>query len=66
MSVTDRILGTLTTVIRMNNRVEHIAVLMQEQQRRIGSLNARVIRLESILELTLCREVPRLSGADDS
>lgn len=66
MSVTDRILGALTTVIRMNDRVEQMAVLMQDQQRRLEALNARVIRLEPVLELTLRRDVPRISGADES
>ncbi|MCT0198158.1 hypothetical protein KQ313_00425 [Synechococcus sp. CS-1325] len=55
MSVTDRILSALTTVIRMNDRVEQIAGLMKEQQRRIDDLNGRVIRLETMLELALNR-----------
>lgn len=55
MSVTDRILAALTTVIRMNDKVEEMAGLMKEQQRRIDDLNARVIRLETVLELALNR-----------
>lgn len=51
MSVTDRILSALTTVIRMNDKVEEMASLMKEQQRRMDALNSRVIRLETILEL---------------
>ena len=35
MSVTDRILTALTTVIRMNDKVEEMAGLMKEQQRRL-------------------------------
>ena len=46
MSVTDRILTALTTVIRMNDKVEEMAGLMKEQQRRLDQLNGRVIRLE--------------------
>jgi galactokinase len=53
MSVTDRILSALTTVIRMNHKVEEMAELMREQQRRIDDLNGRVIRLETVLELAL-------------
>jgi len=53
MSVTDRILSALTTVIRMNGKVEEMAQLMREQQRRIYHLNGRVIRLETVLELAL-------------
>ena len=55
MSVTDRILTALTTVIRMNDKVEEMAGLMKEQQRRIDDLKGRVIRLETVLELALNR-----------
>ncbi|MEB3202833.1 MAG: hypothetical protein VKK05_08500 [Synechococcus sp.] len=53
MSLTDRILSALTTVIRMNDKVEEMAYLMKEQQRRLDALNGRVIRLETALELAL-------------
>jgi galactokinase len=53
MSVTDRILSALSTVIRMNDKVEAMAGLMKEQQRRLDDLNARVIRLETMLEIAL-------------
>jgi galactokinase len=59
MSVTDRILSALTTVIRMNDKVEEMAGLMKEQQRRIDDLNARMIRLETVLELALNRPSPQ-------
>jgi len=49
MSVTDRILSALTTVIRMNDKVEKMAGLMKEQQRRLDDLNGRVIRLDTEL-----------------
>jgi galactokinase len=55
MSKMDRVLSVLTTVIRMNDKVEEMAGLMKEQQRRIDDLNARVIRLETVLELALNR-----------
>jgi galactokinase len=67
MSVTDRILSVLTTVIRMNGKVEDMAGLMKEQQRRIDDLNGRVIRLETVLELALNRSAvqgQRLTGFD--
>lgn len=67
MSVTDRILTALTTVIRMNDKVEEMAGLMKEQQRRLDDLNGRVIRLETVLELALNRSsgaVSRLTDAD--
>ena len=55
MSVTDRILSALTTVIRMNDKVEAMAGLMKEQHRRIDDLNGRIIRLETVLEIALNR-----------
>jgi len=67
MSVTDRILTALNTVIRMNDKVEEMAGLMKEQQRRLDDLNGRVIRLETVLELALNRSsgaVARLTDAD--
>jgi hypothetical protein len=51
-------LSALTTVIRMNDRVEEMAGLRKEQQRRLDDLQGRVIRLETVLELA----VPRSSG----
>jgi hypothetical protein len=45
MSVTDRILLALAAVIRMNDKVEEMAGLMKEPQRRFNDLNGRVIRL---------------------
>jgi hypothetical protein len=36
MSVTDRILTALTTVIRMNDKVQEMAGLMKEQQRPLA------------------------------
>ena len=58
MSVTDRILSALTTVIRMNDKVEEMAGLMKDQQRRIDDLQGRVIRLETFVELALQRASP--------
>jgi len=67
MSVTDRILSALTTVIRMNDKVEDMANLMKEQQRRIDDLNGRMIRLETVLEIALNRspvQTTRLTALD--
>ena len=55
MSVTDRLLSALATVIRMKDKVEEMAGLMKEQQRRFDGLQGRVIRLETVLELALHR-----------
>ena len=62
MSVTERILSALTTVIRMNDKVEEMAALMRQQQQRIDDLNGRVIRLETVLELALSHNRPTASG----
>jgi len=63
MTVTDRILSALTTVIRMNDKVQEMAELMKEQQRRIDDLNGRIIRLETVLELALNRSPSPLLGS---
>jgi hypothetical protein len=39
----------------MNDKVEEMAALMKEQQRRLDGLHGRVIRLETVLELALHR-----------
>ena len=62
MSVTDRILSALTTVIRMNDKVEEMAALMRQQQQRIDDLNGRVIRLETVLELALSQNLTTATG----
>jgi hypothetical protein len=49
----------------MNDKVEEMAGLMKEQQRRLDNLNGRVIRLETMLEIALNRPgggAPRLGG----
>jgi hypothetical protein len=64
MSVTDRILSALTTVIRMNDKVEDMAGLMKEQQRRIDDLNTRMVRLETVLEIALNRSALQIQYLD--
>ena len=46
MSVTDRILSALTTVIRMNDKVEEMAGLEKEQQRRLNDLQGRLLETD--------------------
>jgi hypothetical protein len=51
----------------MNDKVDEMAGLMKEPQRRLDDLNGRVIRLETVLELALNRSsgpVAWLSDAD--
>jgi hypothetical protein len=40
----------------MNGKVEEMAGLRKEQQRRLHDLQGRVIRLETVLELALLRQ----------
>ncbi|TAK67204.1 MAG: hypothetical protein EPO19_11885 [Betaproteobacteria bacterium] len=55
MSVTDKMWDAITTVIKMNDKVERVAATMVAQQRKLESLTERVIRLETALEIALSR-----------
>jgi hypothetical protein len=55
MSVADRMWDALTTVIRMNDKVERMAATMKAQQEKIENLTERVIRLETALDIALGR-----------
>ena len=64
MGVADKMWDAITTVIKMNDKVERMAEAMKAQQLKIESLTERVIRLETALEIGLARQrnsaVPRL------
>lgn len=51
MSVTDRVWGALSSVIKLEDRVTRQSEAIQTQQRKIENLTERVIRLEAQLEL---------------
>ena len=51
MSVTDRVWGALTSIIKLEDKVNRQADAMKAQQQRIEDLTVRVIRLEAQLEL---------------
>ncbi len=53
MGVTERMWDAITTVIRMNDKIERMAATVKGQQDRIENLTERVIRLETALELAL-------------
>ena len=53
MGVTDKMWDALTTVIKMNDKVEQLAGVVVAQQTRIEGLTERVIRLETALEIAL-------------
>ena len=55
MGVTDKMWDAVTTVIRMNDKVERMAATMVTQQQKIESLTERVIRLETALKIALSR-----------
>ena len=51
MSVTDRVWSALTSIIKLEDRVNRQAEAMKAQQQKIEDLTGRVIRLEAQLEL---------------
>ena len=51
MSVTDRVWGALTSIIKLEDKLNRQADAMKAQQPRIEDLTGRVIRLEAQLEL---------------
>ncbi len=53
MGVTDKMWDALTTVIKMNDKVERLAGTVVAQQIKIENLTERVIRLEAALEIAL-------------
>jgi hypothetical protein len=55
MGVTDKMWDAVTTVIKMNDKVERMATTIISQQQKIESLTERVIRLETALEIGLAR-----------
>lgn len=55
MGVTDKMWDAITTVIKMNDKVERMAATIITQQQKIETLTERVIRLETALEIGLAR-----------
>jgi hypothetical protein len=51
MGYTEKIWGALTSMIKLEDKVQRQADAMKSQQMKIEDLTARVIRLESHLEL---------------
>ncbi len=51
MGVTDKVWGALTSMIKLEDKVNRQSEAMKQQQQKIEDLTARVIRLESHLEL---------------
>ncbi|MEW6561546.1 MAG: hypothetical protein AB1412_15280 [Pseudomonadota bacterium] len=60
MGVTEKLWDALTTVIKMNDKIECLAGTVVTQQQKIEQLTERVIRLETALEIALAtRNGPR-------
>lgn len=55
MGVTDKMWDAITTVIKMNDKVERMSATIVSQQQRIENLTERLIRLETALELGMAR-----------
>ena len=63
MSVTDRIWGALTAMIKLEDKVSRQSEAIKSQQTKIEDLTERVIRLEAQLELlTSAAMVRRLTS----
>ena len=63
MSITDKIWGALTSMIKLEDKVNRQAEAMKSQQQKIEDLTGRVIRLEAQLELlTGAAMVKKLKG----
>jgi hypothetical protein len=64
MGVTDKVWGALTSMVKLEDKVNRQAEAMKAQQQRIEDLTARVIRVEAQLELlTSAALVKRIKGA---
>jgi hypothetical protein len=71
MSMMDKLWDAFSTVIKMNDKVIAQAAAMAAQQAKIEDLTARVIRLETALEIALStrgasgsKRLPRLGRGD--
>jgi hypothetical protein len=51
VSLTDKVWGALSSMIKLEDKVNRQAEAMKAQQQRIEDLTGRVIRLEAQLEL---------------
>ena len=51
MAVSDKVWGALTSMIKLEDKVTRQAEALKSQQQKIEDLTARVIRLETQLEL---------------
>jgi hypothetical protein len=63
MGVTDKVWGALTSMIKLEDKVNRQVEAMKAQQQKIEDLTGRVIRLEAQLELlTGAAMIKKLKG----
>lgn len=53
MGVTEKMWDGITTVIKMNDKVERLSATVKSQQDKIVDLTERLIRLEALIEIGL-------------
>ncbi len=56
MSVVDKMWDGITKVIKMDAKVEALAITVIDQQKRLEDLTGRTIRLETALEIALATQ----------
>lgn len=61
MGISEKVWDVLTTVIKMDDKVERMADTIKGQQMRIEDLTMRVVRLETALEIALASQKPKTS-----
>ena len=59
MAIGEKLWDALATVIKMNDKIVSMSGQIQAQQSKIEDLTARVIRLETALELALASQQGR-------
>ena len=63
MGVTEKIWGALTSMIRLEDKVNRQSEAMKTQQAKIEDLTGRVIRLETRLDMLMqAASIKRLNG----
>ena len=63
MGVTDKIWGALTSIIKLEDKVNRQSDAMKTQQAKIEDLTGRVIRLETQLDMLMqAASIKRLKG----
>ena len=60
MGITEKMWDGITTVIKMNDKVERLSATVTSQQQKIVELTERLIRLEAMIEIGMSRKVASL------